>query len=117
LPKLTRTNFLARHEAAAQGQAWFAASGDLGAYDCGNYSSMGVDYPASDPNVTAVGGTTLTLTSTGAISTETVWSMSGGGLSGAENCASHGMNVCLILELLLPRLRTRRECSRKKRKH
>jgi kumamolisin len=69
-------------EAAAQGQAWFAASGDLGAYDCGNYSSMGVDYPASDPNVTAVGGTTLTLTSTGAISTETGWSMSGGGLSG-----------------------------------
>jgi kumamolisin len=69
-------------EAAAQGQAWFAASGDLGAYDCGNYSSMGVDYPASDPNVTAVGGTTLTLTATGAISSETGWSMSGGGLSG-----------------------------------
>jgi kumamolisin len=69
-------------EAAAQGQAWFAASGDLGAYDCGNYSSMAVDYPASDPNVTAVGGTTLTLTTTDAISSETGWSMSGGGLSG-----------------------------------
>lgn len=69
-------------EAAAQGQAWFAASGDLGAYDCGNFSSIGVDYPASDPNVTAVGGTTLTLTASGAISLETGWSMSGGGLSG-----------------------------------
>lgn len=69
-------------EAAAQGQAWFAASSDLGAYDCGNYSSMGVDYPASDPNVTAVGGTSLTLTGSGAISSETGWSKSGGGLSG-----------------------------------
>ena len=68
-------------EAAAQGQAWFAASGDSGAFDCGNFSSLGVDYPASDPNVTAVGGTTLTLTATGAISSETGWSMSGGGIS------------------------------------
>jgi kumamolisin len=89
-------------EAAAQGQAWFAASGDLGAYDCGNYSSTGVDYPASDPNVTAVGGTTLTLTAAGTISSETGWSMSGGGISevftqpwfasgpGVSNASSNG---------------------------
>jgi len=89
-------------EAAAQGQAWFAASGDLGAYDCGNPSSPGVDYPASDPNVTAVGGTTLTLTDAGAISSETGWSMSGGGISevfaqpwfatgpGVSNASSNG---------------------------
>ena len=68
-------------EAAAQGQAWFAASGDSGAYDCGNYSTLAVDYPASDPNVTAVGGTTLTLTASDAISGEMAWAGSGGGLS------------------------------------
>lgn len=69
-------------EAAVQGQAWFAASGDTGAYDCGDYSTLAVDYPASDPNVTAVGGTTLTVTANGRISGETGWGMSGGGLSG-----------------------------------
>jgi subtilase family serine protease len=69
-------------EAAAQGQAWFAASGDDGAYDCGGRSTLGVDYPASDPNVVAVGGTTLTLDANGGISGEVAWGLSGGGVSG-----------------------------------
>ncbi len=69
-------------EAAAQGQAWFAASGDTGAYDCGDYTTTAVDYPASDPNVTAVGGTTLMLSSGGAINAEMAWGYSGGGVSG-----------------------------------
>ena len=69
-------------EAAVQGQAWFAASGDQGAYDCGNYTATAVDYPASDPNVTAVGGTTLMLSSGGAINAEMAWGFSGGGVSG-----------------------------------
>lgn len=61
--------------AAIQGQSVFAAAGDGGAYDVNNdlgcygpYSSsvptscaltLTVDYPASDPAITAAGGTTL----------------------------------------------------------
>jgi len=66
-------------EAAAQGQSVYAASGDSGADD--NGSSLSVDFPASDPYVTGVGGTTLTVTSANAWSKETAWSDSGGGYS------------------------------------
>lgn len=65
-------------EAAAQGQSFFAASGDDGYED--NGSSASVDYPASDPYVSGVGGTQLTVTS-GAWKSETAWSDSGGGVS------------------------------------
>ena len=51
-------------QAAAQGQTVLAASGDSGSEGCAYdgpgspfYSSLVVDYPASDPNVTGVGGT------------------------------------------------------------
>jgi subtilase family serine protease len=67
-------------QGAAQGQAFFAASGDSGAYDCGT-SSLAVDSPADDPYVVGVGGTHLNTTSGGAYSSETVWS-SGSGSSG-----------------------------------
>ena len=57
-------------EAAAQGQSVFAASGDSGAYDTvrglgtgtgpGDFSApLTVDSPASDPYITAAGGTTV----------------------------------------------------------
>ena len=49
-------------QAAAQGQSIFAATGDSGSEDCypsDLATSLAVDYPASDPGVTAVGGTTL----------------------------------------------------------
>ena len=65
-------------EAEAQGQSFFAASGDSGADD--NGSSLSVDYPASAPEVSGVGGTNLTVTS-GAWKSETGWSDSGGGQS------------------------------------
>lgn len=45
-------------QAAVEGMSIFAASGDSGAYDCRD-TSLWVDSPASDPYVTAVGGTTL----------------------------------------------------------
>src|SRR5207247_2122356 len=65
-------------QAAAQGQSFFAASGDSGAYDCANSPSGGsirtVDQPASDPYMTGVGGTTLNLDVNGAYASETVWS-------------------------------------------
>lgn len=56
-------------QGAAQGQSFFAASGDSGAYDCGD-NNLAVDSPASDPYVVGVGGTTLQLGS----GSESVWS-------------------------------------------
>ena len=65
-------------EGAAQGQAIFAASGDAGAFDAAgtgvhSESTLAVDFPASDPWVTGVGGTTLTSDGT-RYAGETVWS-------------------------------------------
>ncbi len=58
-------------QAATQGQSIVAASGDSGSEDCYRQNSdeeaLEVDYPASDPDVTGVGGTTL------ASNSETVW--------------------------------------------
>jgi kumamolisin len=50
---------------AAEGLSFFAASGDNGTYDAyndGDSTDLCVNYPASDPNVTGVGGTTLNTT-------------------------------------------------------
>lgn len=77
-------------EAAVQGQSVFAASGDSGAYDTvrglghgdgpGQFSApLTVDSPASDPFITAAGGTTTPYSysfrggPTGAIKRESVW--------------------------------------------
>jgi kumamolisin len=54
-------------EAEAQGESVYAATGDDG--------EGGVTYPASDPAVTATGGTTLTLSGGGW--TETAWALGG----------------------------------------
>ncbi|HEY0704782.1 MAG TPA: S53 family peptidase [Candidatus Acidoferrales bacterium] len=54
------------------GVTFVAASGDTGS---------GVAYPAASPDVVAVGGTSLTLNVSGAYSSETAWSGSGGGQS------------------------------------
>ncbi len=63
---------------AAQGQSYFNASGDTGAF-------VGtVDAPADDPYITSVGGTTLTTTGpVGAWVSETTWNwnVTGGGTS------------------------------------
>jgi kumamolisin len=65
-----------------QGVSAFVASGDDGAHpgpvkDCG--TKLGVSYPASDPSVAAVGGTSLLLNDDNTIASETAWSRSGGG--------------------------------------
>jgi hypothetical protein len=66
-------------EFAAQGQSFFTASGDSGAYPS---PSIPYYYPAEDDFVTAVGGTDLTTVSAGgAWSSEMAWSDSGGGVS------------------------------------
>jgi kumamolisin len=63
----------------AQGLSVFVSSGDHGSEEGGTTQ---VNYYASDPSVTAVGGTSLTLTSTsGFPSSETAWAGSGGGVS------------------------------------
>lgn len=74
----------------------FAASGDCGAYESANYpGTLDVAFPASDPLVTAVGGTNLSVDGNGNRISEVVWQGnpnnpsdcqnewgSGGGLSG-----------------------------------
>ena len=55
----------------ATGGTVFASSGDTGGADCGNYgadsltSAEGVQIPAAAPNITGVGGTTLSVTTNG----------------------------------------------------
>ena len=62
---------------AAQGQSFFNASGDGDAY------TGAISPPVDDPNITAVGGTTLTtVTAGGAYQSETVWNAGGGEGSG-----------------------------------
>lgn len=69
-------------QAAAQGIALFAASGDDGAYDCRGEKKVDyqVDYPSADPYVTAVGGTRMT-SFDGKRLSERAWTGSGGGKS------------------------------------
>ncbi|HEV7406592.1 MAG TPA: IPT/TIG domain-containing protein [Chthoniobacteraceae bacterium] len=63
---------------ASQGVSVFVSSGDSGANEGG---ILQVSYFASDPHVTAVGGTKLNLFSSDAVSSETGWTGSGGGIS------------------------------------
>ncbi len=80
---------------AAQGQSFFQASGDSDAYTGAQIldNSLQVNSPVGSTNITAVGGTTLTMSGTGnSWSSETVWNYhiyggananvgSGGGIS------------------------------------
>ena len=61
---------------ASAGVTVLSASGDDGAINDGVLQTT---YPTSDPSVTGVGGTTLTLGATGSVTSETGWSGSGGG--------------------------------------
>jgi len=63
----------------ATGVSVFAASGDSG--------SPAI-WPATSPNVIAVGGTTLTLNADGSVASETGWSGSGGGCSKYEKATT-----------------------------
>jgi subtilase family serine protease len=63
---------------AAQGQNFFTAAGDSGAYN----STSTYVYPADDAYITSVGGTDLYTTGPGgAWSSETAWADGGGGIS------------------------------------
>jgi uncharacterized repeat protein (TIGR02543 family) len=74
---------------AVQGVTILFASGDQGAKPDGSSGGLGVEFPASDPNVLSVGGTDLTLTGCGIYTctgygSEDGWSSSGGGYSTVE---------------------------------
>jgi hypothetical protein len=64
---------------ASAGISVLVASGDQGAYSGTN--ELQTTYPTSDPDVTGVGGTSLTLSATNSVTSETAWSDSGGGVS------------------------------------
>jgi hypothetical protein len=63
----------------AAGATFFAASGDDGAFDCGDGETPAVDFPAAAEDTVAVGGTSVTGTAPSYSST--AWSGSGGGCS------------------------------------
>jgi kumamolisin len=65
---------------AAEGMTIFAGSGDYGAYDC-DTKQLKIGFPASDPDLTAVGGTTLNATAQYRYKSESAWTYSGGGAS------------------------------------
>ena len=71
---------------AAQGQSFFNASGDSDAFPTGTADTYA---PTTSTNITQVGGTTLTMTSTGVVwSSETVWNW-GGGTGSSGGISSH----------------------------
>ncbi|MEV4612253.1 S53 family peptidase [Kitasatospora sp. NPDC049258] len=82
-PAYMQSENLIFQQAAAQGQTVVAASGDSGSTGC-NYGGvadnrLAVDDPASQPYVTGVGGTTVTVN---ASPQEKVWNSGGGGGGG-----------------------------------
>jgi len=81
-------------QGGAQGLQFFSASGDSGAFDCNTTSNefpqRTVDYPASDPNVIGVGGTTLQLDGQGGYVNETVWANAGDKQRAATGAGSGG---------------------------
>jgi kumamolisin len=77
-------------EAAAEGISVFAASGDCGAAD--GTGGVSTNFPASDPYVTGVGATALTVNSSGGYVSESGWSgnSSGASFPGCENQGGSG---------------------------
>ncbi len=65
--------------AVAQGVNIMVASGDNGSDSCADGTNK-ADWPSANPNVVAVGGTSLTVATDGS-GTELAWSGSGGGIS------------------------------------
>jgi kumamolisin len=73
--------------AVAQGVNITVATGDSGS-DCLQNNTTVADFPAVEPYIVAVGGTTLTPSASGQGGSETAWSGSGGGVSTIYGAAS-----------------------------
>jgi len=74
------------HFNSKNGAVFFASAGDNGS---------GASWPASSPNVIGVGGTTLKISSSGSLSSETAWSGSGGGISAYEKAPAFQKNYSI----------------------
>jgi subtilase family serine protease len=74
------------HFKSSAGAIFFASSGDNGA---------GASWPASSPLVIGVGGTSISLTSSGTLVRETAWNGSGGGVSAYEKEPSYQSNYSI----------------------
>ena len=96
-------------EAAAQGQTFFASSGDTGSA-CAVLPTNGVpgaglpdtEYPASSPYVVGVGGTTLDANSKNVYQSEISWNAGGGGASPVENAPAWQAGVVPTVNSNLP---------------
>jgi len=73
--------------AAVEGIGVFVATGDCGAAD--GTSGLSTDYPASDPSAVAVGGTSLSVTSSGVYQSEVGWNGNSSGRS-SPGCQNQG---------------------------
>jgi Pro-kumamolisin, activation domain len=92
-------------EMAAQGWTLVAAADDHGAFaDC---ADLGVSFPASDPNVVAAGGTTLTLSSGPVFDSEVAWS---GGPDGCDSNDGGSGGGCSAL-FAAPSYQTNQPCG------
>jgi len=60
-------------QAQAQGMSHFVATGDSGAYECGQSEYPAASFPSTLPNVTAVGGTTVFESKQGTYFQEYAW--------------------------------------------
>lgn len=76
---------------AAQGQSFFCASGDFGAYTPTNFHN-----PVGSPYITIVGGTVLATGSTVNWTSETVWSGTGGGFTANYPIPSWQAGVSMV---------------------
>ena len=92
-------------QATVQGQSIVAASGDSGAEDCDTGGAMpqtapAVDDPSSQPFVTGVGGTTLSVL--GPRPTESVWNSGGTVLSGMLQPGAGGGGISSFWAMAAP---------------
>ena len=86
-------------QAQAQGMSHFVATGDSGAYECGQSEYPAASFPSTLPNVTAVGGTTVFESRQGTYFQEYAWgspideSGTGGGRSQVYSLPSYQQSV------------------------
>jgi subtilase family serine protease len=90
-------------EAAAQGQTFFASTGDTGSFCPAGAGENGVpagapmvNYPAASPYVVGAGGTTLLTNSDGSYNSEITWYAGGGGISQFEYCPSWQSTAAVV---------------------
>jgi kumamolisin len=62
-----------QNRAVAEGMGHYVATGDNGAYECGQDVGPAASFPATLPNITAVGGTTVFESVTGSYFKEMAW--------------------------------------------